>query len=210
MNRGTYQLHVMIRMILQAQVGFLALAATAVAAPVEDIQLSSSHVHAANAGLSITDNYHTLSRVRRQPGLSRTRDILKQIHRNKIAGAIRYEEFAEVDPIGVDHILAEANQIEYIMKVGIGPEPYYMIPDTGSSDTWIIQEEFKCLDPFYGFEVPQEECQFGPLFKGDFPGGKIENQNLNISYLSGDYLNGNMGYAEQVLREHALQKHSMS
>ncbi|KAI0865797.1 hypothetical protein F4860DRAFT_509675 [Xylaria cubensis] len=67
------------------------------------------------------------------------------------------------------------------MKIGIGPEPYYMISDTGSSDIWIIQEEFKCLDPYFGDEAPQKFCQFSPLFKWDFSSGKIDNQNLNIS-----------------------------
>ncbi|KAI0546308.1 aspartic peptidase domain-containing protein, partial [Xylaria curta] len=185
----------MTRRHVKAQLGFLMLAAVAGAVPVEHHQLSSTYAHAAKAGLVLTDNYHTLSRIRRQPGVSRTLDVLKQIRRNKV-----FKDDSglspEADPIGVDHIRAELNQIEYIMKVGIGPEPYYMIPDTGSSDTWIIQEGFKCLDPYFGDEAPQEFCQFGPLFKGDFPGGKIDNQNLNISYLSGEYLNGNMGYAD--------------
>ncbi|KAI1121006.1 aspartic peptidase domain-containing protein [Nemania abortiva] len=189
----------MTRLGVKVQLGLLVLTVTARAVPVEQNQLSSARVHAANAGLVLTDNYHTLSRIRRQPGVSRTLDVLRQIRRNRGFKDV-YGLSPSDDPLGVDHIRAELNQIEYIMKVGIGPEPYYMIPDTGSSDTWIIQDGFKCLDPYFGDEVPQEYCQFGPLFKGDFPGGKIENQNLNISYLSGDYLNGNMGYAEQALR----------
>ncbi|KAI0457102.1 aspartic peptidase domain-containing protein [Xylaria acuta] len=185
----------MTRLGFKAQLGCLILAAVADAVPIEHTQLSSIRIHATNAGLALTDNYHTLSRIRRQPGVSRTLDILKQIRRNK-GFQDNTSPSSEDDPVGVDHIRAELNQIEYIMKVGIGPEPYYMIPDTGSSDTWIVQEGFKCLDPYFGDEAPQEFCQFGPLFKGDFPGGKIDNQNLNISYLSGDYLNGNMGYAD--------------
>ncbi|KAI0834550.1 hypothetical protein F5Y06DRAFT_306626 [Hypoxylon sp. FL0890] len=74
------------------------------------------------------------------------------------------------DPEGVDTLRAELRQGEYIMQVGIGAEKYYMVPDT-------------------------EECAVGPLFKGDFPDGKVDNQNLNISYLSGDYLNVPMGFA---------------
>ncbi|KAI8625416.1 aspartic peptidase domain-containing protein [Xylariaceae sp. FL1651] len=185
----------MARIIFQALLGFPVLALGA-AIPVEHKYPVVTHVHAANAGLAITDNYHTLSRIRRQPGLSRTLDVLRQIYRNK-ANSNHANYVAPGDgPIGIDHILAELNQIEYIMKVGIGHTPYYLIPDTGSSDTWVVQEGFKCLDPYYGGEVPQEYCQFGPQFKGDFPSGKIDNQNLNISYLSGDYLNGNMGYAD--------------
>ncbi|KAJ8124786.1 hypothetical protein O1611_g8854 [Lasiodiplodia mahajangana] len=170
----------MVRLRVKAYLGFLVLAATSGAVPVENNQLSSTRIHAANAGLVLTNNYHTLSRIRRQPGVSRTADVLRQIRRNRVFKDVSGLSPGD-DPIGVDHIRAELNQIEYIMKVGIGPEPYYMIPDTGSSDTWIIQDGFKCLDPYFGDEVPQEYCQFGPLFRGDFPGGKIENQNLNIS-----------------------------
>ncbi|KAI4860082.1 acid protease [Hypoxylon rubiginosum] len=114
------------------------------------------------------------------------------------------------DPEGVDKLRAELHQIEYIMQVGIGPETYYMIPDTGSSDTWIISEGFTCLDPYYGFEMNQEECGFGPLFKGEFPDGKIENQNLNISYLSGDYLNGQMGFANITVANVTVPKQQFS
>ncbi|KAI3323244.1 acid protease [Xylariaceae sp. AK1471] len=114
--------------------------------------------------------------------------------------------YPDDDSIGIDHIRAELNQIEYITKVGIRSESYDMIPDTGSSDMWIGQEGFKCLDSFHGLEVPQEDCQFNPRSKGDFPGGKIDNQNLNISYLSGVHLNGNMGYAEQALPDITVPK----
>ncbi|KAI0157746.1 aspartic peptidase domain-containing protein [Xylariaceae sp. FL1272] len=164
--------------------------ALATAVPVEVNHLLQTQRHAAKAGLAITDNFHPLTRIRREPGTPRTLDVLRQkyrkIHRNNAN--------PEDDPIGSDHIIAQQNQIEYIMQVGIGNETYYMIPDTGSSDTWIIQEGFHCVDPFFGMEVDPQDCQFGPVFKGPFPDGKIDNENLNIAYLSGDYLTGSMGY----------------
>ncbi|RYC57561.1 peptidase [Xylaria longipes] len=122
----------------KAQLGFLILAAVADAVPFEHTQLSSTQIQAANAGLVLTDNYHALSRIWQQPGVSRTLDILKKTRRNNV-----FKDNASPSPdddlIVVDHIRAELNQVEYIMKVGIGP--YYMIPDTGSSDTWTAQEE---------------------------------------------------------------------
>ncbi|KAI1104302.1 acid protease [Jackrogersella minutella] len=96
------------------------------------------------------------------------------------------------------------------MQVGIGAEKYYMIPDTGSSDTWIISDRFKCLDTYYGQDMPQEDCGFGPLFKGDFPDGKINDQNLNISYLSGDYLNGHMGFANITVANVTIPKQQLA
>ncbi|KAI8951431.1 acid protease [Xylaria longipes] len=167
----------MTRLGFKAQLGFLILAAVADAVPFEHTQLSSTQIQAANAGLVLTDNYHALSRIWQQPGVSRTLDMLKKTRRNNV-----FKDNASPSPdddlIVVDHIRAELNQVEYIMKKR-------------------RVQEFKCLDPYFGNEAPQDFCQFGPLFKGDFPSGKIDNQNLNISYLSGNYLNGDMGHAEQ-------------
>ncbi|OTB07733.1 hypothetical protein M426DRAFT_53221 [Hypoxylon sp. CI-4A] len=85
-----------------------------------------------------------------------------------------------------------------------------MIPDTGSSDTWIISDGFKCLDPYDGRETSQEQCGFGPSFKGGFPDGKIDNQILNISYLSGDYLNGPMGLASITVANVTIPKQQLA
>ncbi|KAI5865553.1 aspartic peptidase domain-containing protein [Durotheca rogersii] len=178
----------MARLVLKALVGSLALGAGA-AAPVD--HMLEARNFAAEAGLTITDNFHALPRIRRPPGLSRTLDVLRQNRRNYAL----MNDIGDDEPEGVDKLRAEMNQVEYIMKVGVGAEAYYMIPDTGSSDTWVISEGFKCLDPSYGIEVPQEECGFGPLFRGEFPDGRIDSQNLNISYMSGEYLNGPMGFA---------------
>lgn len=38
------------------------------------------------------------------------------------------------------------SQANYVAQVGWGNETFSMILDTGSSDTWILQEGFQCLD----------------------------------------------------------------
>lgn len=191
----------MARLISQVLVGSLALGLGA-AIPVDNMLQTRNF--AAQARLAITDNFHTLTRIRRQPGLSRTFDILRQNRKNKAIANDLIDD--PNDPEGVENLRNELHQVEYIMKVGFGADEYYMIPDTGSSDTWIISEGFQCLDPYFGQDVPQEECAFGPLFKGDFPDGKIDNQNLNISYLSGDYLNGPMGFANITVANVTIPK----
>ncbi|KAI2641613.1 acid protease [Hypomontagnella submonticulosa] len=191
--------------VLQALVGSLTLGLGA-AIPVDHMLETRSF--AAQAGLAITDNFHTLARVQRQPGLSRTYDVLRQNRKNQLMMDELDDDPNE--PEGVDKLRAELHQVEYIMEVGIGGEKLFMIPDTGSSDTWIVSDGFKCLDPYYGQEVTQEECSFGPLFKGDFPDGRIDNQNLNISYLSGDYLNGPMGFANITVAGVTVPKQQFS
>ncbi|KAI1648091.1 uncharacterized protein F4817DRAFT_334859 [Daldinia loculata] len=49
---------------------------------------------------------------------------------------------------------------------------FYLVPDTSSSDIWVVSDGFKCLAPFSGLEIPQKECAFGPIYKGDLPDGQ--------------------------------------
>ena len=154
---------------------------------------------AARAGLAVTENHHTLSRVHRPPGTLRTVDVQRQNQKSSSAAAPVVGD--PDDPEGVDGLDTELNQAEYLMRVGLGDQVFEMIPDTGSSDTWVPREGFKCLDPYTERPVDAERCGFGALFHGDFPGGRAAGDDLqmHISYLSGDFLQGPMGYAEFVL-----------
>lgn len=158
---------------------------------------------AARAGLTVTDNHHTLSRVHRPPGKLRTVDLLRQ--NRKAAGTTGVGD--PEDPEGVDGLDTGLNQVEYLMRVAFGgsngsggDQEFQMVPDTGSSDTWVARDGFRCLDPSIGRPVNPKNCGFGALFRGDFPGGPIAggDQQMHISYLSGDFLQGPMGYAEGV------------
>ena len=160
---------------------------------------------AVRAGLAVTDNHHTLSRVHRPPGTLRTVDLLRQ---NRKAGAGATGVGDPDDPEGVDGLDTELNQVEYLVRAafgggggGGGNQEFAMVPDTGSSDTWVARDGFRCLDPSFGRPVNPENCGFGALFHGDFPGGPISggDQQMHISYLSGDFLQGPMGYAEFVM-----------
>lgn len=84
------------------------------------------------------------------------------------------------------------------MNVTAGGNNYSLIIDTGSSDTWFVKSGFQCYD-YRRQKVALANCQFGPLFKGDFPGGRIQELHFNVSYgngYSGPNLNGEYGFAE--------------
>ncbi|KAK6951893.1 hypothetical protein Daesc_006418 [Daldinia eschscholtzii] len=175
---------------LQLLTSFLALSLGA-AVPVD--HMLETRDFAAEAGLTVTDNYNTLFRIQRQSGLSQALEARRRIRRNKVVP----NELDE-DPDGSEDANIFANgfrQNEYIVKVKIGGDEFSLVPDTGSSDTWVVADGFKCLAPFSGLEIPREDCGLGTPFKGDFPDGKIDNINLNISYESGEYINGPMGFA---------------
>lgn len=75
---------------------------------------------------------------------------------------------------------------------------YYKV-DTGSSDLWIAQEDFICIDED-DKEVDESECNFGPLYDGEFASGDtISNEILEISYGDGEAVEGPLGVSQLYL-----------
>ncbi len=97
---------------------------------------------------------------------------------------------------GWGQVRAAQHGIEYITDVKAGNGVYQLIVDTGSSDTWIVKSNFSCLNTRDYNTRNWGTCNFGSEFKGEFSGGKIANQHLNITYGGGPYLLGEMGISE--------------
>ncbi|CAK7197518.1 hypothetical protein SEUCBS139899_000165 [Sporothrix eucalyptigena] len=96
---------------------------------------------------------------------------------------------------------AANHDIEYITQVQAGQNNLSLVVDTGSSDTWFVQQNFECVDPQYHTPVLAAYCAFGPAFKGDFPGGAITNQHLSVAYGSegGPFIQGTLGYSDLMV-----------
>jgi hypothetical protein len=47
-------------------------------------------------------------------------------------------------------------------NVTFGDQTFQLFIDTGSSDTWVVQNNFTCVNRTSGLELPQESCLFGP------------------------------------------------
>jgi hypothetical protein len=171
------------KLLLRGLAGSLALSLS-IASPIQG-NIEPRHDFTAEAGLTVTDNYHPLIRV------PLTRDsLIKQLLPDG-EGGFRTQQLGS----GTDHIKAIPLQTEYLMQVGVGGSNWSMIPDTGSSDTWLMSSTFQCLDRTHSPQI-QSYCNFGPSYPGGFSGGKIAGQHMNISYGGGDTLNGDFGYAE--------------
>lgn len=165
------------------------LAASSVAVPL-DIGLDSRRNFIAEAGLAVTDNYHPLIR---NP-LSRGALLDQRPYGDDQVDLLSSRQSGS----GTDHVRAIPTQTEYLMQVGVGGANWSMVPDTGSSDTWLMSSSYQCLDRSHAAQA-QAYCNFGPSYPGAFSGGKIAGQHMNISYGGGDSLNGDFGYAEYVL-----------
>ncbi|KAI1853608.1 hypothetical protein JX266_001592 [Neoarthrinium moseri] len=187
----------MARHLFQGLVWSLALALCA-AAPTQD-ELEPRRNYIAEAGLSVTENYHPLIRV------PLDRESLKTSRFPEVQDGL---DARQLGP-GTDHIKAIPLQTQYLMQVGIGGSNWSMIPDTGSSDTWLMSSTFQCLDRSHQLQA-QGYCNFGPSYKGGYSGGKITGQHMNISYGGGDSLNGDFGYADVTVAGIKVPKQQMS
>lgn len=159
-----------------------------IGAPVEEQK------RAANSPVAVAA-HHVLPLSRQlstRPGLS-----LGSKFRNLRA----FAKAVDPQPAGLDIALPANQQVEYLLNVTVGGNNYSLIIDTGSSDTWFVKSGFQCYD-YLRRKVPVANCEFGPEFKGDFPGGAINDLDFNVSYgngFSGPNLNGNYGYADLTL-----------
>ncbi|KAK7954471.1 hypothetical protein PG996_015283 [Apiospora saccharicola] len=148
----------------------------------------------AEESLVVTDAYYPLSRI------PPSRESLKT---SRLDGL----QLRQTSP-GTAPLRPIPKQIQYLMSVGIGGKNWSMIPDTGSSDTWLMSSSFKCLDRSHQ-QQDQNACNFGPSYAGDFSGGRI-NEHMNISYGGGDSLNGNVGYADITVAGITVQRQQMA
>ncbi|USW47283.1 Putative aspartic peptidase A1 family, aspartic peptidase, active [Septoria linicola] len=91
-------------------------------------------------------------------------------------------------------IAVEGGQV-FLADVTVGGEPFQVVIDTGSSDLWLAVSGFQCFDPVTRASLEQSLCEFGspydPSLSVSFT--TVPNQNFNISYADGEYLNGGLG-----------------
>jgi len=87
---------------------------------------------------------------------------------------------------------------EYLVSIEWAGSSYSVILDSGSSDTWLIQSGFECVDA-NGNEQSESACDFGPPFSGTFDDGQISNENFNITYGDGEFVTGVMGYEDVTI-----------
>ena len=81
--------------------------------------------------------------------------------------------------------------------LGEKPQEFVAFIDTGSSDTWVISNDFQCLDISTMDPEPQSTCQFGTLYDpavGSFQ--NITSLEFSIAYFpENETLDGSMGFA---------------
>ncbi|KAJ6474047.1 acid protease [Mycena vitilis] len=85
---------------------------------------------------------------------------------------------------------------EYVVNASVGGKYFNLILDTGSSDLWVVQDGFSCLD-LNGTAVPASMCDFGPSHynPADSPTFQpFPNVTFFVQYGSGEHLKGPAGF----------------
>ena len=88
---------------------------------------------------------------------------------------------------------------EFATTITFGTETFEAIVDTGSSDTWLVETGFKCVDIETSDPLPESDCEFGPTYNVTDTFKQIPNENFNITYGDGEFLTGIVGTEEVTL-----------
>ncbi|KAF2124248.1 acid protease [Dothidotthia symphoricarpi CBS 119687] len=95
-------------------------------------------------------------------------------------------------------LISTENGIIFGIEVLINNQPFYLIPDTGSSDLWVPVADFQCVEPVSGNEVPQKKCYFGGTYHVPASTEYVANQTFGVQYGTGIAV-GKVGFADITL-----------
>ncbi|EFY92248.1 aspartic-type endopeptidase, putative [Metarhizium acridum CQMa 102] len=84
---------------------------------------------------------------------------------------------------------------QYAIQCGWDGAPVWLLLDTGSADTWAVQNGFECHDSD-GTKHNQAACAFGNPHVREFQNGPIDGLHFYLKYGSGEKVFGPMGYAD--------------
>ena len=82
---------------------------------------------------------------------------------------------------------------EFAAEVTIGSQTFDLIIDTGSSDTWVVEEGFTCIDFDTGKKTTESECAFGSTYTKSGTFKSISGETFSIEYGDEESLTGVFG-----------------
>lgn len=92
-------------------------------------------------------------------------------------------------------MLAIAGGSVFLAPITVGGQQFNVVIDTGSSDPWLADANFECYDTTTYEPVDEAACYFGPPYDSSRSPSytHLPDRSLNLSYHSGEVLNGKMG-----------------
>lgn len=89
--------------------------------------------------------------------------------------------------------------ILYFTNIIFGTETFQAVVDTGSSDTWLVQKGFRCVDVQTEVPLPEPQCKFGTPYTSSPTFKQIPGENFDIGYGDGEALTGIVGTEDITL-----------
>ena len=165
----------------------LALAAFSNALPAVDTSLFERSINLKARSLQITSH---VAELQHRPASAQTSSRwLHEVLWNKGSWGNKSQEYGQADLLSLE--LGE----EFATNVSFGAQQFVAIVDTGSSDTWLVESGFTCVNITDNSTLTEADCYFGSSgYTPDSTFVQIPDENFNITYGDGEYLNGIVGY----------------
>lgn len=84
------------------------------------------------------------------------------------------------------------------VEVQFGNQSFMLLVDSGSSDTWVVQTGFQCINSSNNAVQPQSECGYGSSYNPTSTFRPIKNQTFGVQYGTGIAM-GIMGYEDLTI-----------
>jgi hypothetical protein len=83
----------------------------------------------------------------------------------------------------------------YMCDVTLAGNPFVLVLDTGSSDTWVTSSSFRCLNPNTFGVMDQSMCGFNASYdpSSSSTWRSIPQYDFSVNYTGGEFLKGEMG-----------------
>lgn len=84
------------------------------------------------------------------------------------------------------------------VEVQFGNQSFLLLFDTGSSDTWVVEKGFRCLDPDTYDKIPEASCTYGKPYVISDTFQDIRNETFAVQYGTGQ-ASGLLGYEDIIV-----------
>lgn len=147
----------------------------------------------------------------KQPYIQKLQPIRTSRTNSRSVAAILRAHQRQVGGYGYENITStNVYGTQYATSAVWDGNPIKLLLDTGSSDTWAVQDGYKCVD-YLGETLPQVSCAFGPAQPTSFKYGLTNPKtHMYIQYGDGEVVNGPMGFSDISVGNLTARKQQVS